>query len=701
MNPFHEINTIPLLAILLDATGKGLVLILLAWGVSRLLPRASAAGQHTVWTLAVVALLALPILSAALPQWQLPLLPEWAQYRQPVEEPGEELPAPTDSLSDETGSAGLPPREQIDELEEEPFSSRDNKSMAVLPEETDELSTMAQDVGARKRPRAPLLRSEAGPQVRAWPAWAVATWLAGAAVVLLPLMLGSFTAWRCVRRARPMTEGAWPALLGELADSLRLGRSVRLCQSAAEDIPAVFGLFHPTILVPACADDWSEQRRRVVLLHELAHVKRRDCLTQLLGQLACVLYWFNPLAWLIARQLRIERERACDDLVLSAGQKPSEYADHLLEMVRTLRSRACPSLAAVAMAKKSNFEHRLLAILDAARPRKALTKAATTVAFFAAVAVLLPLAMLHVTTKKDTKNSSRTSSLSDVPTTQPIHDIGFYIITSPESVGRASLASMENLKLAAKPFIGRDDIRYYDWKNHTIHLKLDMKKRFSALMKKRRPTVPFVVVADGRRLYVGMLMNPVSSEAYPDVPIICTELLPAETKRQNTIQIQHPPYKGHDRRDNKILKRVLGEMNLLKADDVPAPPAVRPTVQPTWKDGVLSVDVSNGARVGIVGVSKLGRRPRVWWRADGRKMDAAPYAGAKQKWRYQYEILLRRQADTEVEWIWDVPGAKLFKPGGTPKDKHGKALPNMQSLLVSYDGQRKTTNLRYAVSTGQ
>jgi hypothetical protein len=174
---------------------------------------------------------------------------------------------------------------------------------------------------------------------------------------------------------------------------------VRLRRGGGEDIPAVFGVFRPTVLIPAGADDWPEQRRRVVLLHELAHVKRRDCLTQLLAQLACVVYWFNPPAWLVARQLRIERERACDDLVLTAGQRPSEYADHLLEMVRTLRSRACPSFAAVAMAKKSNFEHRLLAILDAARPRQTLTKATTTIAFFTAVAILLPLAMLRVTPK--------------------------------------------------------------------------------------------------------------------------------------------------------------------------------------------------------------------------------------------------------------------------------------------------------------
>jgi beta-lactamase regulating signal transducer with metallopeptidase domain len=400
MNPFHDINTTPLLAILLDATLKGLVLVFLTWCVSRLLGKVSAAGRHTVWTITVVALLALPVLSAALPQWQLPLLPEWAQYK-PAEEANEEPMVQADSFSDEkeSGETELLPLITDDEFAAGragrlPRALDDESSETPLPVLSGDLNEANENTVATNDRAEP---SSAG-KIN-WPVWMIGIWLAGSVVVLLPLGLGSCSAVRLVRRAVRVTDESWLAMLGELAGSLRLGRSVQLRRSAAEDIPAVFGLYRPTILIPAGADAWCEKRRRAVLLHELAHVKRRDCLTQLLAQLTCVLYWFNPLAWLVARQLRIERERACDDLVLSAGQRPSEYADHLLEMVRTLRSRACPSLAAVAMAKKSNFEHRLLAILDAARPRKALTKAATTAAFLVAVAVLLPLAMLHVTPK--------------------------------------------------------------------------------------------------------------------------------------------------------------------------------------------------------------------------------------------------------------------------------------------------------------
>ena len=68
-----------------------------------------------------------------------------------------------------------------------------------------------------------------------------------------------------------------------------------------------------------------------MLLHELAHIQRGDLPLQTLLLLACALQWFNPLIWLAYRRLIIERERACDDMVLAAGVRPATYARDLLQ----------------------------------------------------------------------------------------------------------------------------------------------------------------------------------------------------------------------------------------------------------------------------------------------------------------------------------------------------------------------------------
>jgi len=133
--------------------------------------------------------------------------------------------------------------------------------------------------------------------------------------------------------------------------------------------PQAGGLLRPTILLPRQWEDWSEDQRFQVLIHELAHVKRGDCRTQALAHLACVLYWFHPLVWYAAHRMRVERERACDDQVLQAGSAASSYADHLLEIASTIGRFGRPAFGEVMMAHRSQISGRLLAILDPDRRR--------------------------------------------------------------------------------------------------------------------------------------------------------------------------------------------------------------------------------------------------------------------------------------------------------------------------------------------
>src|SRR5437773_4151546 len=92
----------------------------------------------------------------------------------------------------------------------------------------------------------------------------------------------------------------------------------------------------------------------------------------MISRMVCAFYWFNPLVWVAARRMCIERERACDDLVLNGGCKASEYAGHLVEIARGFRR--APQAVAIAMARPSGLERRVIRILDQSRNRNRVAK---------------------------------------------------------------------------------------------------------------------------------------------------------------------------------------------------------------------------------------------------------------------------------------------------------------------------------------
>ena len=160
-----------------------------------------------------------------------------------------------------------------------------------------------------------------------------------------------------------------------------------------------FGVLRPAIVMPRDAEAWTEERRRIVLLHELAHVRRGDVATHLLARFALILNWWNPLAWFAWREFIKERERATDDLVLHAGARASDYAGHLLDVARTRQSSPALAWAAVAMARRSQLEGRLIAILDSRVNRQATGRRAALAAVVLAVAIAAPFAALRAQDK--------------------------------------------------------------------------------------------------------------------------------------------------------------------------------------------------------------------------------------------------------------------------------------------------------------
>lgn len=362
----REIENAPLLLALADGAIKSFVLLAAAVAISFGLRKISSAARHALWAGALAAVLVLPVLSYVLPEWRVPWLPTWqaeppkvATYNTQVTEPSFEATP---------------------------------EQMPVLISSNGEHWTMGIERSPSTQPSASGLQVQATAQSSRY---FLGIWLFGVVVALLPLLAGWWQAARMTRRGRVLNDQAWQALLAETSSGLHLRRTVRLLATPGAVMPFTWGAWRPVVIFPEAAEGWANQRRRLVLLHELGHVQRLDWLTQTLGSLACALYWFNPLAWLAARQLRLEREQACDDLVLRCGEQPRDYAHELLEIAaHSARSRVL-NWVAVPVARHSKLEIRLRAILDGTRNRRSLTKAAMLGLLSLVVAVVVPMAMVH------------------------------------------------------------------------------------------------------------------------------------------------------------------------------------------------------------------------------------------------------------------------------------------------------------------
>jgi beta-lactamase regulating signal transducer with metallopeptidase domain len=362
-------NLAPALALLLDAALKATVVLLGALAATRLMRRRTAAARHLVWVVALAGVLALPALAAVLPAWKAVPIPTFLR-------PVPTAPAPSTD-------AAHPAIREHSEADAPSSHAIESASESLAPLSSSPSSTF---VPTQESGRAPLPFD--------WRMALLAVWGIGGGLLLARLAYGvARVAW-IERRATEITDEAWVGITDRLTRRLRVGRMVTLLREAHASVPMTWGIVRPVVLLPAEADAWDDERRTVVLAHELAHVRRWDTATQWIAHLALAVFWFHPLVWTAARRMREERERACDDAVLALGTRPVRYADHLLDIVRSLGQSEGPA-AALAMARRSQFEGRLLAILDGATPRGGVSRGLGLAALAVAAVAVVPLAALR------------------------------------------------------------------------------------------------------------------------------------------------------------------------------------------------------------------------------------------------------------------------------------------------------------------
>ncbi len=209
---------------------------------------------------------------------------------------------------------------------------------------------------------------------------AVAVWIAGALLSLLVLAIGFARLFWIASRSTRIAEGPWARAVADLSKALGLREVPRVLRSRHPSALGTWGLRRPTILLPADASSWPAERIRIVLGHELAHVRRRDWAVQTAAEVFRAVYWFNPLVWLASRRLRLESEQACDDTVLALGVEGEIYATELIDLARACRPERLLLVPTATIVRPSSLERRVRAMLNVTSNRDPITRSASLAA---------------------------------------------------------------------------------------------------------------------------------------------------------------------------------------------------------------------------------------------------------------------------------------------------------------------------------
>lgn len=377
-------------------------LILGAAGIIAHLLRSSAAAlRHLVWLTAMVGVLLLPALSLVVPAIQVPM-----------SEPNLHAFTSTPSQGSDLGPAATPLPSITSPERASPDASSSPASIDMRPALAATKAAASDDAN----PPAGIRTILANLTNVHWATWLFVIWIFGTLFLLARLVFAHVAAWLLVRGARRVDDDDWHLRLERHARTFTIDRRVKLRECEWLDVPVTVGTIFPVVVLPRESEDWDDPTRDAVLLHELAHIRRLDCLAQTVVEFVRAVLWVNPLTWYAESAMRTERERACDDLVITNGTRASSYAQTLLALARSLRGEELASAAVMAMARRSDLEGRLLDILDGGPRMRTVNRVGAALAVVIVLSVVVPVAALSPAMAQDAPNREPTSEMRvDVP----------------------------------------------------------------------------------------------------------------------------------------------------------------------------------------------------------------------------------------------------------------------------------------------
>jgi uncharacterized protein (TIGR03435 family) len=222
-----------------------------------------------------------------------------------------------------------------------------------------------------------------------WPALLLAVWAVGCALVVAAWTVRFVRAWQTMRAATLQDDGREVAILRRLEEVSRVRQPLAVRFSDATIEPGVFGVRRPVLVWPrAMSEHLSDDQIETILVHELTHVRRRDNLTAMAHGVVQAICWFHPLVWWIGARLVDERERACDEAVVSAGRDRQVYAESLLKTCQFCVGAPVTCMAGVT---GSDLKRRLTSIMTAAPGARLGVASRVMLAIVVAAVVAVPV----------------------------------------------------------------------------------------------------------------------------------------------------------------------------------------------------------------------------------------------------------------------------------------------------------------------
>lgn len=382
-------------AFLLEITLKSLLVAAAALLLTWFMRRSSAAQRHLYLSVAVIVLLLLPVASIVLPTWNVDLLPDpFARSRETLRS----APAPATTAPSTTPGGTTTPTTAPSTTEPATEAPAPRTTPTTPPGTTAPRPSPAESgpgTGAKAGEDRP--QSAGTAKGGGWTPyrWLLAIWTAGTAVLLGRLLGGKLYGYWIAKRAPELENERVLDAVRRASQKVEYAREVRVAESDHLRVPFVCGLFRPGLIVPSQLKEWSSERIEAILHHEFAHIKRKDILLQFFAQLACCLYWINPLAWVMERKLFIERERACDDVAINRDIKASDYAAYLMEVMEELGDRRTHAWVMSAMAEGTDFKDRIISVLDPVAKRTVPRTGHRAAVVLLSALLLLPVSSLR------------------------------------------------------------------------------------------------------------------------------------------------------------------------------------------------------------------------------------------------------------------------------------------------------------------